>query len=75
MRGVDEYRWCTAHPLQPSRAASRCESGPDGVDVELTLGAGTEEGLDGCQSDHGVVGLMFAMQGQEDIGVHPAQAL
>ncbi len=75
MGGVDEYRWCTAHPLQATRAAGGREAGPDGVDVELTLGSGAEEGLNRGQRDHRVVGLMFAVQGQEDVGVHPAEAL
>ena len=51
------------------------EAGPHGVDVELTVGAGAEERLDRGQRDDGVVRLMLAVQRQEDLGVHPAEAL
>ena len=75
VRGVDEYRWRTPHPLQPAGTARGGESGPYGVDVELTLRTGTEERLDGSQRDRGVVRLMFAVQREKDFGVHPAEAL
>ncbi len=51
------------------------EPGPDRVDVELTLRARAEEGFDGGKRDRGVVGLMLAVQGQENVGVHATEAL
>ena len=51
------------------------ETGPHGVDVELTLRTGAEERLDRRQRHGRVVRLMFAVQRQEDVGVHPAEAL
>jgi hypothetical protein len=73
--GVDENRWGAAHAFQPPRAGGGGEPGPHRIDVELSLRAGAEERLDRGQRDRGVVGLMFAVQRQEDLGIHPAKAL
>ena len=51
------------------------ETGPHRLHVELTLRAGTEERLDRRQGQRRVVRLMFAVQRQVHIGVHPAQTL
>ena len=75
MCGVNENRWRGAHPLQPAGAGRGGEAGPDGVDVELALRTRPEEGFHGGQCDRRVVGLMLTVQWQEDLGVHPAEAL
>ena len=75
VRRIDEYRWRAAHPLQPARAGDGGEPVPDGVDVELTVRARTEERLDRGQCEHRVVRLVLTVQRQEDLGVHPAEAL
>ena len=75
VRGVDEHGGCAAHALQPTGADDGGETGPDSVHIELTVRAGAEEGLDGGQCHHRVVRLVFAVQGQVDVGVHPAQTL
>ena len=75
VRGVDEHRRGAAHALQPAGAGDGGETGPDRVDVELTLRAGAEERLDRRQGHHRVVRLVFAVQRQVDVGVHPAKAL
>ena len=72
VRSVDENRWRAAHPFQPTRAGRCGESGSHSIDVELTLRAGAEERLDSGQCDDGVVRLMFAVQREKDIGIHPA---
>ena len=51
------------------------ETRPHGVDVELPVRAGAEERLHRGQRQHGVVGLVFTVQRQEDLGVHPAEPL
>ena len=68
VRGVDEHRRRAAHPLQAPGAGGGGEAGPHRVDVELAVGAGAEERLDGGQRHDGVVGLMLAVQWQEDLG-------
>ena len=73
--GIDEYRWGAAHPLQPAGARRVREALPHGVDVELTVRARPEEGLDRGERDQRVVGLMFAVQRQEDLGVDAAESL
>ena len=75
VRGVDEHGRGAAHPLQPAGAGNRREARAHRVDVELPLRACAEKRLDGGQRDHSVVRLMFAVQRQEDVGVHPAEAL
>ena len=75
MRGVQEHRRRTAHPLESTGCGDRGESGPDGVDVELALRTGAEERLHRGQRDRGVVGLVFAVQRQEHLRVHPAEPL
>ena len=75
VRGVDEHRGRAAHPLQPAGAGDGGESGADSLDVELTLRAGAEEGLDRRQRQRGVVRLVFAVQRQVDIGIHAAESL
>ena len=51
--------------MAPSRALSvrkgGGESGPNGIDIELTVRTGTEKRLDRGQRQRGVVGLMFPM--------------
>ena len=56
-------------------AGDRGETGADRVDIELPLRARAEERLHRGQRHHRVVGLMFAVQRQEDIGVDPAETL
>ena len=75
MCGIDEDRWCGAHPLQPTRTRCRRETRTDGVDIKLTLRSGAEECFDGCQRDRGIVRLMRTMQRKEDVRIHPAEAL
>ena len=75
MGGVNENRWSAAHPLKPTGTDSGGEPCAYGVDVELPVRSCAEERLDSGQRDDGVVGLMFAVQRQEDLGVHAAEAL
>ena len=75
MRRIDEHRWRTAHAFKPTGADRGCESGPHRVDVELAVRAGAEERLHGRQCHRRVVGLVLTVQRQEDVGVHPAEAL
>ncbi len=75
MGGIDENCWGAAHPFQSPWADGGGKTGPDGIDVELPFRPCAEERLDGGQRDDGVAGLMFAVQRQEDLGVHPAEAL
>ena len=75
VRGVDENRWRGAHPFQPAGAGGRGETGTHRVDVELAVRARAEERLDRGQRDHRVVCLVLTVQRQEDLGVHPAEAL
>ena len=51
------------------------ETGPDGFHVKLTLCTCAEKGLDRGECHHRVVRLVFAMQRQVDVGVHPAEPL
>ena len=73
--GVDEHRRRAADPLESPRAGHGGETGTHRVDVELALGAGAEERLDGGQRKNGVVGLMLTVQRQEHLVVHTAEAL
>ena len=75
MGRVDEHRRRGAHPFQPAGAGDGGETRPDRVDVELSIRACAEERLDRGQRDHRVVRLMLAVQRQEDVGVHAAEAL
>ena len=75
VRRVDENRWCTPHSFQSTRVHDGREAGPDRVDVQLPIGPGAEERLDGGECDRGVVRLVFTVQRQEDLRVHPAQSL
>lgn len=75
VRGVDEHSGRAAHPLQPARADDGGETRANRLDVELTLRAGAEEGLDGGQRQGRIVRLVFSVQRQVDVGIHPAQPL
>ena len=75
MGGIDKRRGRGAHALKAAGRNRLRKTGAHRGNIQRMPGRGTEEGFHRCKGNGRILGLMLAVQWQENILVHAAEAL
>ena len=73
--GVEKDGRRTPNTFEATGIDDRGEPVADCILIQLSIRTGTEERFYGSERERGVARLMLTVKGEEDVGVHTAQAL